>query len=313
MRLLSVATAALVLSLCFFFAAATLAAEGPRTSTQKSFNAKRVHVDQFTGTISLETAPQGSPVTIKATGKTELMKELELRQDGETAVIQLVTTETDLWWPWSILDWSRTNYDDVAITISAPLGTEYVMERIAGDVRGGDLNAPLVFEGVGGGSARFGAVTRAKVRVAGSIDVTVGDVQTELDCEVRGSGEIKTGSTAKARFVIAGSGDIVTGPVNGGLDLKVSGSGEADVASVSGPVNIDLAGSGDVVIRGGRADPFAVSIRGSGNVDFKGEAVNPTISIRGSGDVEVETMSGRLTQSIQGSGTFTVRSQSAAP
>lgn len=287
-------------------AATGFAANEAPATIQKSFPAAKVTVDGFQGTLTITTAPAGAPVSVHAVGKPDIIKRLDIRQDPNGILIRLESRSKSVWWPWSMLDWSQEHEDDVVMTIGAPKGTEFDMDEIGGRVSAGDLDAPLRFGGIGGGTAKFGTVTRARLEVAGSMNVTLGDSQGPLDVEIAGSGSVRTGAATQTKLEIAGSGAFVSGPLNGGFDGDFAGSGDATVASVDGPVSIDIAGSSKIKISAGRANPFKVSIAGSGDVEFGGEAVDPTISIAGSGDVVVGSMSGSLKQDIQGSGDFRI-------
>ena len=267
------------------------AAETPVT-LQKSFTANKVTVDGYRGTLTLTTAAPGASVSVRASGKPDVMKRLDVRQDANGVLIRFETRSNDVWWPWSVLDWSGMRNDDLVLTIGAPKGTEFDLDDVAGTVRTGDLDAPLKFGGIGGGSAKFGNVSRARIEVAGSMDVSLGNSQGPLDVEMAGSGTVIAGSSTQVRLEMAGSGAFTSGPISGGLDASIAGSGDAVVASVNGPVSLDMAGSTTVAIKSGKADPLKVSIAGSGDVDFGGEAVNPNVEIAGSGTVTVGTMSG---------------------
>lgn len=282
------------------------ASEAP-VQLQRSYPAQKVVIDGFQGTLTITTAAPGAPVTVRASGKPEAMKRLDVRQDASGVLIRYASQSNSVWWPWSMLDWSQDRIDDLTMTIGAPKGTEFDMDEVAGRVSAGDLDAPLRFGGMGSGSAKFGKVTRARLEVAGSMDVTIGDSTGPLDVDIAGSGAVRAGSGSDVRLDVAGSGEFYSGALSGGFDADVAGSGDATVASVNGPVSVDIAGSGNIVIKAGRADPFKVSIAGAGDVDFGGEAVNPQVSIAGSGSVTVASMSGNLKQDIQGSGDFIVK------
>jgi hypothetical protein len=287
--------------------ASVMAASEQPVQLQRSYPAEKVVIDGFRGTLTITTAAPGAPVTVRASGKPEAMKRLDVRQDASGVLIRYEPQSNSVWWPWSMLDWSQERTDDVTMTIGAPRGTEFDMDEIAGRVSAGDLDAPLRFGGTGSGTAKFGKVTRARLEVAGSMDVTIGDTQGPLDVDIAGSGTVRTGSGSQVRLDVAGSGEFFSGALTGGFDADIAGSGDATVASVNGPVSVDIAGSGNIIIKAGRADPFKVSIAGAGDVDFGGEAVNPQVSIAGSGSVSVASMSGNLKQDIQGSGDFIVK------
>lgn len=309
---------ALLTGLAVCSVSVALAASEAPVTLQKSFAATKVTVDGYRGTLTITTAAPGAPISVRASGKPELMKRLDVRTDASGVLIRLEARDQTVWWPWSALDWSNERTSDIALTIGAPKGTEFDMDDIAGRVSAGDLDAPLRFGGVGGGSAKFGKVTRARVEVAGSMDVSVGDSQGPLDVEIAGSASVSAGAATQVRLEMAGSGEFTAATISGGFDADIAGSGDSTIGSVNGPVSLDMAGSSSVTIKSGRANPFKVSIAGSCDVDFGGEAVNPQIEIAGSGTVSVGSMSGSLKQDIMGSGDFIVKTpvapkQPAAP
>jgi len=62
-------------------------------------------------------------------------------------------------------------------------------------------------------------------------------------------------------------------------------------------VSVSTAGSGNVKIAGGNANPLKVSIVGGGDLDFGGNAVNPSISAMGSGDIWIKSYTGHMSSS----------------
>ena len=72
------------------------------------------------------------------------------------------------------------------------------------------------------------------------------------------------------------------------------------VASVAGPLDVHVAGSGDVVVAGGQATAMTVIVAGSGNVDFGGVADNLKARIAGSGDVRARQVTGHGLQDDHG-------------
>jgi hypothetical protein len=311
MKLWSLAAATVFVSCCVLLISIAQATQGDGRPFDRTFQSAKVVVDGFTGQITIREAPNGASIHVRAEGKADAMKRFDAREEGGAVLIRLGDNSSDFWWPWSLLNWQRDRYEDMRLVIDAPKGTEFDMDGIIGRVSAGDISAPLRFGGVGGGSAKFGNVMRARISVAGSMDVIIGNVSGELDAEVAGSGSITTGDAHVARLSIAGSGDIRTGAVRGGVSIESAGSGETRVGAVNGPVEIDIAGSGDVTIARGQATSFSVDIAGSGNVAFGGHANNPNIDIIGSGDVTVASYSGDVDQSIMGSGNFNTRNTNA--
>jgi hypothetical protein len=78
------------------------------------------------------------------------------------------------------------------------------------------------------------------------------------------------------------------------VTIDIAGSGDFTAAKVNGPVRVDIAGSGNVKIADGVADPLKVDILGAGDLYFGGVAVNPSISAMGSGNVHLKSYRGKL-------------------
>jgi hypothetical protein len=288
-------------------ASAASPAGGP---VDKTFTVRRVHIDGMVAQVEIVTAPQPGPVRLQANGKAETMKELQVRAVGDELLLRLDKDEDEAWFPWNLFNmWGKDrNARDLSLRITAPAGTPFDIEGMIGTVNAGDIDAPLRLDGHAI-QARFGRVQNAQIEIAGSGRIVLGAIKETLDLEVAGSGNFQAASASAAQIEIAGGGNVVIGPLSGGLSTEVAGSGNVRVAQVNGPVDIEIAGSGDVLIEGGRADPFEVEIAGSGDVMFRGEAVNPRVSIMGSGDVKVASFSGSKNEEIMGSGRFEVMNQ----
>lgn len=89
------------------------------------------------------------------------------------------------------------------------------------------------------------------------------------------------------------------------LDLDFSGCGVAQLAAVSGDLNIDLSGSGEV--RGAGALSLEADVAGSGEVEIGPIANGADVSIAGSGTVAINGLTGPLDVSGAGSGAVEVR------
>ncbi len=292
-----------------------LLATGPSVTgkagpVDQSYSVRRVRIDNLVAQVELITVPQPGPVRVQASGKPETMKEFHVRSVGDELVIRLDSDEEEAWFPWNLFNmWSRDRKaQDLQVRVTAPVGTPYDIDGIIGQVNAGDLDAPLRIEGHAV-KARFGRVQNAKVSIAGSGRIDLGAVKETIDIEVAGSGNISAASAQAAEIEIAGGGGVTLGPLTGGLSAEVAGSGDIRVAQINGPVELEIAGSGGVLIEGGQATSFSVQIAGSGDVMFKGHAVNPRVEIMGSGDVTVGSYSGNLDEEIAGSGNFKALNQ----
>ena len=159
------------------------------------------------------------------------------------------------------------------------------------------------------GGAVWGSVGRSaslKLGNAGCGDWTIATTEGELRVSQAGSGDTHAGSAGAARVHVAGSGDALIGDVRGQLEVDIAGSGDVTVASISGPMKVHVAGSGDVKVGGGKATTMAVSVMGSGNVDFRGVADSLHATVAGSGDVKARQVTGQVSKTVMGSGSVTI-------
>ena len=159
------------------------------------------------------------------------------------------------------------------------------------------------------GDAVFGDVGRS-----GTIDLTnrgcggwtIANVSGRARINQTGSGDTRAGGAAEADLSVAGTGDINLQVVRGGVTAVSSGSGNITVASLDGPFNVRIAGSGDVRAKAGSTPELNASIAGSGSVGFGGVAHTLKASIAGSGDVNVARVDGPVTKHVFGSGEVTI-------
>jgi hypothetical protein len=168
----------------------------------------------------------------------------------------------------------------------------------SGDADAGLVSGQLTAALNGSGSLRVAqAGAGASLRLNGSGDVAVGDVAGALDARVNGSGGIRAGDVGGgARLALSGSGDIDAGAVSGSLEVDVRGSGDVTIASVQGErATLNLASSGDIVVRAGRVDRLDLRDTGSGDVRFGAVAGASRIALHGSGDISVAD-AGRIEQ-----------------
>ncbi len=162
---------------------------------------------------------------------------------------------------------------------------------------------------VDGVGALFGSAGRSRtlhMAIAGCGEWTLANVQNDLSVEYAGSGRVHTGSAGRMSLKIAGAATVTTTEVENGLDLNIGGVGNVRVHSASGPLDVRLAGGGDVQIENGRATTLAVHIAGSGNVDFGGVADTLDANIAGSGEIRAAKVLGAVNKFVAGSGSVDV-------
>jgi len=172
------------------------------------------------------------------------------------------------------------------------------------------IHTPLDVE-VATGGAVWGEVGRSAsldLSNAGCGAWVAGDVRGKLRIAEAGSGAVRTGAAGSADISVAGAGDVAVGQVAGAVAAMDVGSGDIDVASVNGPFNVRIAGSGRVRAASGRVSLMQASIAGSGGVLLNGVAGQLHASIMGSGDVRVARVTGGVTKAVMGSGEVRVGS-----
>ncbi|PIB96752.1 GIN domain-containing protein [Caulobacter sp. X] len=158
---------------------------------------------------------------------------------------------------------------------------------------------------VGAGGAVFGDIGRSdsvELGNAGCGNWTVANTKGKLEVSQAGSGDTRTGSASSAEISIAGSGDVSTQAIAGDFEANIAGSGDVSAASIGGKLEGNIAGSGDITVAGGRSRAVEVSVMGSGDVTFKGEADQLEVSVMGSGDVRIAKVNGPIKKHVAGSG-----------
>lgn len=168
----------------------------------------------------------------------------------------------------------------------------------------------------------------ADVNVDGLVgDAAIGDTMGPLRFEAAVS-SARIGQVGKAKISLAGSGKIDVAGVSGPLDLDIAGSGKVRVGT-AGRVKTDIAGAGDarfgtiggglkIGIAGSGAvvaetvnGPVKVDIAGSGSVKIaNGEAKPLKVSIMGSGNIDFGGMAVDPSISALGSGSVKLKAYS---
>lgn len=149
---------------------------------------------------------------------------------------------------------------------------------------------------------RMAPAQAAVVRLDGCGDGDIERVAESAEISVSGSSTLRVFDVGELEAAIAGSSDMNVGVVRDGLTVSLAGTGEFAAARADGETSIALQGSGDILIRDGRATTLSVAIAGSGDVTHNGTAQSLDAAIFGSGDVHVREVSGEVSRSTIGSG-----------
>ncbi len=258
-----------------------------------TFDAQSLRVEDLQGTLNVEVSTTSPRFSVLIEGDSDKVESIEVRTEGNVLVIKQEGRRLrirDL----LFLGFFRFIEDHPKVSVSVPPGTPLTVLDFSGEIRAGDLDAPLELDGDGSVKGRVGNVTEAEIDLSGSGELELGRVAGPLYLDLSGSTDVRVASAGSATIDSSGSSDVRIGPIGGGLRINVSRSAKVEVESVDGEVSIRSSGSSDINIRGGQADSFAVRVSGSADISFAGNAHNPDINASGSADVRIGSVTGRL-------------------
>jgi hypothetical protein len=189
---------------------------------------------------------------------------------------------------------------DIAVTISGGAGLNAVRSSLDGDT--------LILDG-GYRRSRGCQTTDGGLRVdIGGRDVAAAElpqiaIKTPRDVQLSVSGAVSTriGDAANADLSLNTCADTRVGALSGDLEANLAGSGDLIVAAVAGHSTVSIAGSGGAVIT--KAADVEANVAGSGSTRFDELNGDLKASIAGSGDLRVGA--GRVNEaelSVAGSG-----------
>lgn len=172
------------------------------------------------------------------------------------------------------------------------------------------IRAPraLNLERSGAGSTEIGPTQALTLEVAGCSSTTAGDVGGAAELDVAGSGDMRIGAVQTLNADVAGSANVNIGAVAAGAEVDIAGSGSVTLASLTGDLNTDGAGSGNIEVQGGTIATAEVDLAGSGGVSISAPVQTLNVSIVGSGDVDVNGAVGDIDADIAGSGSVSAQS-----
>ena len=158
---------------------------------------------------------------------------------------------------------------------------------------------------ISAGDAVFGTVGRSAavdLTNSGCGDWTLANVSGPIRLNQFGSGHAWVGDVGGADLNVADAGKIDLRRVRSGVRAVSSGSGDVRAVLVNGPLNLRIAGSGDIRVTGGQVSALTVAIAGSGAVLFGGVARHLDASVAGPGVVTVAKVTGEVKQHVFGAG-----------
>lgn len=159
----------------------------------------------------------------------------------------------------------------------------------------------------GAGTTEIGATQSLSLDLSGCSSAILADVAAELDVDLAGSGSVRAGAARSINVDLAGSGDMIVGAVAEAAEIDVAGSGTITIASLSGDLNADAAGSGTIQVQGGEVRTAEIDLAGSADVNIAAPVRTLNVSIVGSGSVDVTNTVGDLEADVAGSGDVSVQ------
>ncbi len=122
---------------------------------------------------------------------------------------------------------------------------------------------------------------------SGSGDIVVETLKTPaLSLSISGSSDARLSGldAEQLRVAITGSGDVSASGKAGTFSLSIAGSGDAQARELAaGDVDISIAGSGNARVQANKT--LAVSVAGSGDVEYTGPATITKSRVAGSGSI----------------------------
>lgn len=181
------------------------------------------------------------------------------------------------------------------VGVVGDLATADISIHGSGDLKAGDIEGEFRTAIYGSGDLTAKSAGALTAKIHGSGDIAIGDINGPASLDIHGSGDIMLGRIDGALDLsIQGSGDVEAGDVEGGAVISIHGSGDVALASLRGKTGAEINGSGGIEINGGRAENLLVNIRGSGDFEFDGVAVNPTVYAGHSGSVHIARHEGKV-------------------
>lgn len=156
--------------------------------------------------------------------------------------------------------------------------------------------------------------------VASDGNLRVGDLHAPLTVTLNGSGDLTAGRSGALTLAIHGSGDAVSDQVDGPATLDMTGTGDARLRRVYGPltsqqrgsgdlvvgtiqssaVTMEASASGDAIIGGGRIGLLVARFSGSADLSVAAPIENAELIAAGGSDIKLGSVSGHVTKVASG-------------
>ncbi|MEO5976403.1 MAG: head GIN domain-containing protein [Chryseolinea sp.] len=246
-------------------------------------NRQTRNVDTFTkisfrvpGTVHLR---QGSPQKVEVEGKSDVLKALEIKVEGNKLIIG-----NEKMWSWK---WRDDDKVTVYITVANIEGLAVSGSGdIIGETKISSKSLDLNVSGSGNMNIEADASGEMDADVSGSGNLTVKGSCRSFSSNVSGSGKVELALkiSEDADFGISGSGKIQASGSAAKVKATISGSGKVLAANLeTNDCEVRISGSGDVQIN--VKESIDANITGSGSVSYRGNPSKINSHSSGSGSV----------------------------
>lgn len=171
------------------------------------------------------------------------------------------------------------------------------------------IRAPraLVMDRGGAGTTEIAAAESVNLDMLGCGAATIGEVAGALELDMAGAGQVNAGGAQTLNVNSVGAGDINVGAVREYAQINLGGAGDVTIASLTGQLNVDSVGAGEIVVQGGAVTVAEIDTAGAGGVEIAAPVQMLNVSMVGSGDVDVANTVGDIDADIAGVGTVSAR------
>ncbi len=154
----------------------------------------------------------------------------------------------------------------------------------------------------GAGATQIGSSEILILEASGCSSVSAGDVVGALAVEVSGAGAVTAGNARSLRLEATGAGDFSAAAIAEGAVIEITGAGKANLASVTGALEIDSTGAGGVSIHGGALSEANIELSGANDVEIAAPIQHLIADIIGPGSIRVTATVGDVEAEIKGPG-----------
>lgn len=261
-----------LLLLIIFFVAFYLPKSMSQSSLQskeQTFDAESVEIENFSGRLKI-VAESRPDFSVQISGAEEDLKDIKLNVSNNTLIIRdqrtirrggsvvsvgNITTIATGGGTASVniggqeFTTRGNNNPLVEMTLLLPQKIPLVIRKFNGDCQIGNINGKLEID-MASGHCDIGEITKGKLEINGSGNLTVNQVNADLTIAINGSGNVrvKSGQVNQLDVKLNGSGQIVLDIQAESALLALSGAGSINVKSVRERPRINLAGAGIIKV-----------------------------------------------------------------